>query len=113
MRSLPHQGPERTAAVCYAVGWTQHSKGVQIIRAAAICNCCWVTIGRPGGGNSCIARPTLRFKAQLIFQRFTTFSPGYLSMPRKGDETLQQVFRQIHQEDRAVGALPRIHGEHA
>jgi len=29
-------GPERTAAICYAVGWTQHSKGVQIIRAAAI-----------------------------------------------------------------------------
>ena len=29
-------GPERTGAICYAVGWTQHSKGPQIIRAAAI-----------------------------------------------------------------------------
>ena len=27
-------GRERTAAICYAVGWTQHTIGVQIIRAA-------------------------------------------------------------------------------
>ncbi len=43
-------GPERTAAVCYAVGWTQHSKGVQIIRAAAILQLLLGNIGRPGGG---------------------------------------------------------------
>src|SRR6266704_966394 len=29
-------GRDRTAAICYAVVWTQHSSGVQIIRAAAI-----------------------------------------------------------------------------
>lgn len=29
-------GTDKTAAICYAVGWTQHSKGVQIIRTAAI-----------------------------------------------------------------------------
>ena len=49
-------GPERTAAVCYAVGWTQHSKGVQIIRAAAILQ---LLLGkhRPAWrGNSGIAR---------------------------------------------------------
>src|SRR5262249_24550132 len=28
-------GRDTTAAICYAVGWTQHSSGVQIIRAAA------------------------------------------------------------------------------
>src|SRR5205823_5612419 len=43
-------GPERTAAICYAVGWTQHSKGVQIIRAAAILQLLLGNIGRPGGG---------------------------------------------------------------
>ncbi len=25
-------GPEKTGAICYALGWTQHSSGVQIIR---------------------------------------------------------------------------------
>src|SRR3569832_727211 len=29
-------GPEKTGAICYAVGFTQHSKGVQIIRTVAI-----------------------------------------------------------------------------
>ncbi|MEY2411712.1 MAG: formate dehydrogenase major subunit, partial [Acidobacteriaceae bacterium] len=42
-------GTEKTAAICYAVGWTQHSKGVQIIRAAAILQLLLGNIGRPGG----------------------------------------------------------------
>src|SRR5260370_37765577 len=29
-------GPDKSAAICYALGWTQHSKGVQIIRTASI-----------------------------------------------------------------------------
>ena len=43
-------GPEKTGAICYAVGWTQHSKGVQIIRSAAILQLLLGNIGRPGGG---------------------------------------------------------------
>jgi formate dehydrogenase major subunit len=43
-------GPDRTAAICYAVGWTQHSTGVQIIRTAAILQLLLGNIGRPGGG---------------------------------------------------------------
>jgi formate dehydrogenase major subunit len=43
-------GRERTASLCYAVGWTQQSKGVQIIRAAAIMQLLLGNIGRPGGG---------------------------------------------------------------
>ncbi len=45
-----NSGRERTGAVCYAVGWTQQSKGVQIIRAAAILQLLLGNIGRPGGG---------------------------------------------------------------
>jgi len=43
-------GPDKTGAICYAVGWTQHSTGVQIIRAAAILQLLLGNIGRPGGG---------------------------------------------------------------
>src|SRR5262249_32814899 len=43
-------GLEKTAAICYAVGWTQHSKGVQVIRTAAILQLLLGNIGRPGGG---------------------------------------------------------------
>lgn len=47
---VTNSGRERTASLCYAVGWTQHSKGVQIIRAAAIMQLLLGNIGRPGGG---------------------------------------------------------------
>ncbi len=45
-----NSGRERTAAFCYALGWTQHSHGVQNIRAAAIIQLLLGNIGRPGGG---------------------------------------------------------------
>ena len=43
-------GPDKTAAICYAVGWTHHSKGVQVIRTAAMLQLLLGNIGRPGGG---------------------------------------------------------------
>ena len=43
-------GRDRTGAFCYAVGWTHHSFGVQIIRAASIIQSLLGNIGRPGGG---------------------------------------------------------------
>ncbi len=43
-------GRERTGAICYAVGWTHHTVGVQIIRAAAIIQGLLGNVGRPGGG---------------------------------------------------------------
>lgn len=45
-----NSGRERTGAFCYAVGWTHHASGVQIIRAAAIIQGLLGNIGRPGGG---------------------------------------------------------------
>ncbi len=45
-----NSGRERTSAICYAVGWTQHTHGVQNIRAAAIIQLLLGNIGRPGGG---------------------------------------------------------------
>jgi formate dehydrogenase major subunit len=47
---IENSGRERTSAICYAVGWTQQSKGVQIIRAAAILQLLLGNMGRPGGG---------------------------------------------------------------
>src|SRR5581483_7664158 len=45
-----NSGRERTGAFCYAVGWTQHTVGVQYIRAATIIQLLLGNIGRPGGG---------------------------------------------------------------
>ncbi len=47
---LNSSGPDKTSAICYAVGWTQHTHGVQMIGAAAILQLVLGNIGRPGGG---------------------------------------------------------------
>ena len=81
-------GPERTAAVCYALGWTQHSKGVQIIRAAAILQLLLGNIGRPGGGILAL-RGHASIQGSTDIPTLYDILPGYLTMPHKGDETLQ------------------------
>jgi formate dehydrogenase major subunit len=82
-------GPERTAAVCYALGWTQHSKGVQIIRTAAILQLLLGNIGRPGGGILAL-RGHASIQGSTDIPTLYDILPGYLTMPHKGDETLQQ-----------------------
>ena len=41
---------DRAGTIMYALGWTQHSVGVQIIRAAAILQLLLGNVGRAGGG---------------------------------------------------------------
>jgi formate dehydrogenase major subunit len=47
---LNNSGPDKTSAICYAVGWTQHTYGVQMIGAAATLQLVLGNMGRPGGG---------------------------------------------------------------
>ena len=53
---LNNSGPDKTSAICYAVGWTQHTYGVQMIGAAATLQLVLGNIGRPGGGIMALAR---------------------------------------------------------
>ncbi len=47
---VDNSGPDRTTAWCYAVGWTQHTYGPQMISACALLQLLLGNIGRPGGG---------------------------------------------------------------
>ena len=73
-------GPEKTAAICYAVGWTQHSKGVQIIRTAAILQMLLGNIGRPGGGILAL-RGHASIQGSTDIPTLYDIMPGYLPMP--------------------------------
>ena len=73
-------GPDKTAAVCYAVGWTQHSKGVQIIRSAAILQLLLGNIGRPGGGILAL-RGHASIQGSTDIPTLFDILPGYLPMP--------------------------------
>ena len=73
-------GPEKTAALCYAVGWTQHSNGVQIVRAAAILQLLLGNIGRPGGGILAL-RGHASIQGSTDIPTLFDMLPGYLPMP--------------------------------
>ena len=72
--------PERTTSLCYAVGWTQHSKGVQIIRTAAILQLLLGNIGRPGGGIMAL-RGHATIQGSTDIATLYNILPGYLPMP--------------------------------
>ena len=61
-----NSGRERTSAICYAVGWTMHTTGVQIIRTASILQTLLGNMGRPGGGIMALRHPdAVRSAARL------------------------------------------------
>jgi formate dehydrogenase major subunit len=73
-------GPDKTAAICYAVGWTQHSKGVQIIRTAAILQLLLGNTGRPGGGILAL-RGHASIQGSTDIPTLYDILPGYVPMP--------------------------------
>src|SRR5207302_6794082 len=86
-------GPDKTAAICYSVGWTQHSTGVQIIRSAAILQLVLGNMGRPGGGVMAL-RGHASIQGSTDIPTLYDILPGYLSMPKFGEESrnLQKYF---------------------
>jgi len=73
-------GPDRSAAICYAVGWTQHTTGVQIIRAATILQLLLGNIGRPGGGILAL-RGHASIQGSTDLPTLYNLLPGYLNAP--------------------------------
>ncbi len=75
-----NSGRERTSAFCYAVGWTQHTTGVQNIRTAAILQMLLGNIGRPGGGIMAL-RGHASIQGSTDIPTLFNLLPGYIPMP--------------------------------
>jgi formate dehydrogenase major subunit len=82
-----NSGRERTTALVYAVGWTQHSHGVQIIRAATILQLLLGNIGRPGAGVMA-ERGHASIQGSTDVPTLYDLLPGYLHMPRARESEL-------------------------
>src|ERR671921_2352571 len=89
-----NSGRDRTTAFCYAVGWTQHSKGVQIIRTAAILQLLLGNVGRPGGGVMAL-RGHATIQGSTDIATLYNMLPGYLWMPdvAKDQDTWEDFVR--------------------
>jgi formate dehydrogenase major subunit len=75
-----NSGRERTTALVYSVGWTQHSVGVQYIRTGAIIQLLLGNIGRPGGGIMAL-RGHASIQGSTDIPTLFNLLPGYLPMP--------------------------------
>jgi len=75
-----NSGREKTTAFCYAVGWTQHSKSVQMIRTAAMLQLLLGNVGRPGGGVMAL-RGHATIQGSTDIATLYNILPGYLPMP--------------------------------
>jgi formate dehydrogenase major subunit len=84
-----NSGRERTTAFCYAVGWTQHTVGVQNIRAAAILQLLLGNIGRPGGGILAL-RGHATIQGSTDVPTLYNLLPGYLQMPLEQNKTFEE-----------------------
>src|SRR5207245_10127166 len=75
---------KKAGTIIYAVGWTQHTFGTQIIRTAAMLQLLLGTVGRPGGGGNA-------FRGHSNIQGATDMAgvfdnlPGYLKVPTPAD----------------------------
>jgi formate dehydrogenase major subunit len=134
---VANSGRDRTTAWVYAVGWTQHTTGVQHIRTAAILQLLLGNMGRPGGGIMAL-RGHASIQGSTDIPTLFDLLPGYLPMPRPGDANLDGYLTRLPDtgfwgnkrsymvsllkawfgdaatpdNDFCFGALPRITGDH-
>jgi formate dehydrogenase major subunit len=135
-----NSGRERTSAFCYSVGWTQHTVGVQYIRAASIIQLLLGNMGRPGGGILAL-RGHANIQGSTDIPTLFNILPGYIPMPHPQSHPTLETFVKLNGPDTGAwgqldaymtsflkawwadaatkdndfcfGYLPRINGDHS
>jgi formate dehydrogenase major subunit len=117
-----NSGRERTTAFAYAVGWTQHTVGVQYIRTASILQLLLGNIGRPGGGIMAL-RGHANIQGATDIPTLYDTMPGYLAMPSalRDEQTLADYLKSTtkptgwwaNTPKYVVSLLKAYYGDHA
>jgi formate dehydrogenase major subunit len=90
-----NSGRERTSAIAYSVGWTQHTVGVQYIRTAAIIQLLLGNMGRPGGGILAL-RGHASIQGSTDMATLYNVLPGYMPMPHAEQDTDYRAYLENH-----------------
>ena len=85
---------KQVATIIYAVGWTQHSFGTQIIRTAAMMQLLLGNVGRAGGGVNALRGHSNIQGATDIAGIFDNL-PGYLKVPIPADSNFDAWMQRI------------------
>ena len=81
--------PGRVMTILYALGWTQHSQGSQMIRTAAMVQLLLGNVGMPGGGMNAL-RGHSNIQGLTDLGLLSAQLPGYLSLPGEKEADYQE-----------------------
>ena len=85
---------KKVATIIYAVGWTQHSFGSQIIRTAAMLQLLLGNVGRAGGGVNAL-RGHSNIQGATDIAGVFDILPGYLKVPNPNDHDFAGWMKRI------------------
>jgi formate dehydrogenase major subunit len=85
-------GPTKAMTVMYALGWTQHSMGSQMIRTAAIMQLLLGNIGIAGGGMNAL-RGHSNIQGLTDLGLLSNSLPGYLSLAKETEQDLDTYYK--------------------
>ncbi len=77
--------PGKTMTILYALGWTQHSVGAQIIRTAAMVQLLLGNVGLPGGGVNAL-RGHSNIQGLTDLGLLSNLLPGYMTLGNDGEQ---------------------------
>lgn len=77
--------PDRAGTILYALGWTQHTIGSQIIRTGAMVQLLLGNIGISGGGMNAL-RGHSNIQGLTDLGLMSNLLPGYLTLPNEGEQ---------------------------
>ncbi len=84
--------PNKAMTIMYALGWTQHSVGSQMIRTAAIMQLLLGNIGIAGGGMNAL-RGHSNIQGLTDLGLLSNSLPGYLSLARESEQDLETYYK--------------------
>ncbi len=84
--------PNKAMTIMYALGWTQHSQGSEMIRTAAIMQLLLGNIGVAGGGMNAL-RGHSNIQGLTDLGLLSQSLPGYLSLPRESEQDLETYYK--------------------
>jgi len=85
---------KKVSTIIYAVGWTQHSFGTQIIRTAAMLQLLMGNVGRAGGGVNAL-RGHSNIQGATDMAGIFDILPGYLKVPTPADTDFATYLKRI------------------
>src|SRR3974377_775823 len=81
--------PTRAMTVMYALGWTQHSVGTQMIRTGAMVQLLLGNIGVSGGGMNAL-RGHSNIQGLTDLGLLSNLLPGYLTLPGEKEQSYDE-----------------------